>query len=118
MIAENVGMSNFIRAFRKDRGWTMEELAARVRPPTSAPTISKLEKGQIELTESWMRKLASAFECHWQDLLEGGPEALRRHQREFLNMIDLLPPEKHEVVMAFLQGLAAAEQKQPEDKEG
>lgn len=50
----------------------MEHLAQQVNPPTTASQINKLEKGRVELTESWMRRLANALECEIFDLLDAG----------------------------------------------
>lgn len=54
---------NNIKALRTARDWSMEALAQRLAPPTTASTINKLEKGQRKLTEQWLRKLSTALEC-------------------------------------------------------
>lgn len=48
----------------------MEDLAARVRPATTASQINKLEKGQRRLTYEWMQRLADALGCTPQALVE------------------------------------------------
>lgn len=50
----------------------MQQLAERVKPPTTAPTINKLEKGQLKLTVGWMMRLAEALGIEQRDLLEEG----------------------------------------------
>jgi len=68
-IGQMTGMPNNIRVLREARGWSMEELASALDPPTTAPTINKLEKGQRRLTDDWMRRIASALHCRPADLL-------------------------------------------------
>ena len=60
---------NRIKELREARGWTMQELADRVVPTTTAPTINKIEKEQRGLTEKWMRRLALALGCAPAELL-------------------------------------------------
>ena len=63
------GPMNRIKELREARGWTMQELADRVVPTTTAPTINKIEKEQRGLTEKWMRRLALALGCAPAELL-------------------------------------------------
>jgi len=86
-------MENRIKEIRKDRGLSQEQLADAVH--TTKATISKLEKGDIQLTMEWMRKLARALECHWAELGE-----------------DAAPPPKDEQAMLGLyRGLSDQQKK-------
>ncbi len=58
---------NLLNRLRSGRGWSMEALARRVN--TTASTINKLEKGQMQLTEDWLERLADAFDCTKAELL-------------------------------------------------
>lgn len=58
---------NLLNRLRSGRGWSMEALARRVN--TTASTINKLEKGQMQLTEDWLERLADAFDCTKSELL-------------------------------------------------
>lgn len=52
---------NRIRELRDAAGLSMDGLAARCSPPTSASQINKLEKGHVNLTTDWMRRLAAVL---------------------------------------------------------
>ena len=58
---------SLLNKLRAGRGWSMEALARRVN--TTASTINKLEKGQMQLTEDWLGRLADAFDCTKAELL-------------------------------------------------
>jgi transcriptional regulator with XRE-family HTH domain len=65
-------MMNRIKYWRDRRGYSMQQLAERVDPETTASTINKLEKGQQKLTQGWMMRLAEALGIEQRDLLEEG----------------------------------------------
>jgi transcriptional regulator with XRE-family HTH domain len=50
-----------IRRFRHDLGWTLEVLANKIK--VCDGTLSKLELGQMQVTESYAHRLAQAFIC-------------------------------------------------------
>lgn len=52
-------MANNIRELRRDRGWSLRELADRMGAHFT--TISKLESSQRKLTEDWRERFAKAF---------------------------------------------------------
>lgn len=54
-------MINRIRDIRKDKGWTLAELAEACDPPTTAQTIGRLETGMRNLSIKWMDRIASAL---------------------------------------------------------
>jgi len=66
-----ITMDNNIREIRQDRGLSQEQLAEKVH--TTKATISKLEKGQIQLSMEWMKRLAQSLECHWTEFGEDAP---------------------------------------------
>ncbi|TMM49022.1 helix-turn-helix domain-containing protein [Qipengyuania marisflavi] len=55
-------MINRIRDIRKDKGWTLADLAAACSPPTTAQTIGRLETGMRTLSLKWMERIAAALE--------------------------------------------------------
>lgn len=68
---------NRIKEWRELRGLTMEVLAERMG--TTASQVNKLEKGQRELTQSWIFKAAAALGVHPADILpasEPGPDTI------------------------------------------
>ena len=60
---------NRIKTLRKDRGWSMEQLAEACNPPTTASQINKLEKGQRKLNDEWLERLAKALGVKPYELL-------------------------------------------------
>lgn len=58
---------------REKADWSMEKLASKVMPPTSASTINKLEKGETEFTMLWARRFARVFEVHYLEFFEAIP---------------------------------------------
>ena len=54
-------MINSIRTVRRARGLTLEEVAQRCVPPTTAQTIGRLETGTRTLSLGWMNRIAAAL---------------------------------------------------------
>jgi len=61
-------LKNRIREYRKQRGWTIRDLAVQVG--TSDATISRLETHQLSMSTDWLLKFADVFDVHPADLLE------------------------------------------------
>jgi transcriptional regulator with XRE-family HTH domain len=98
------GRENRIEEVRKSRGYSMEELATRAR--TTASQINKLEKGKVNLTMDWMRRLASALDCHWSELaIDPPPTTVTPRQQAWLDQIDRLPPEEQERLFKLARAL-------------
>ena len=62
-----VMVPNRIKELRAQRGLSQEGLARECH--TTHATIGKLEKGDMELTLNWMRRIAGALDCKPVDLL-------------------------------------------------
>ena len=58
---------NRIKELRQARDLSQEGLARECH--TTHATIGKLEKGDMELTLNWMRRIAAALDCKPVDLL-------------------------------------------------
>lgn len=54
-------MINRIRDIRKEKGWTLADLAEACDPPTTAQTIGRLETGMRNLSIKWMDRIAAAL---------------------------------------------------------
>lgn len=93
-------MINRIRAIRKDKGMTLDDLAKACVPPTTPQTVGRLETGTRTLSTKWMTRLAKALGVEPELLVRGedaavtqivaslgerGPEALAAPR-------DALPP--------------------------
>lgn len=55
-------MLNTIRSVRKARGLTLEQVAERCTPPTTAQTIGRLETGTRVLSLIWLNRIAAALD--------------------------------------------------------
>ncbi len=55
-------MINRIRDVRRARNLTLEEVAQRCEPPTTAQTIGRLETGTRTLSLDWLNRIAAALE--------------------------------------------------------
>ncbi len=63
-------MRNNIREIRKQKGLTLHQVAARIRPqPTTAQTIGRLETGSRKVTLDWLEKIAAALQCSVAELM-------------------------------------------------
>lgn len=96
--------TNFIKEFREAAGLSKEELARRVG--TTGQQIGHLEKGRIRLSVDWAKRIANVVECYWADLIDGGPNELTRQERHARDLIHDLPPERMDMAVAMLRGLA------------
>lgn len=79
-------MINSIRAVRKAKGLTLEEVAVRCTPPTTAQTIGRLETGMRRLSLPWMATIARALQVSEAELVRMPGEAE-------LNIAALLGPD-------------------------
>jgi transcriptional regulator with XRE-family HTH domain len=59
-----------IREVRKARGLTLEEVAARCAPPTTAQTIGRLETGTRTVSVKWLNRIAVALDVQAADLVD------------------------------------------------
>ncbi|WP_417621345.1 helix-turn-helix domain-containing protein [Parasphingorhabdus sp.] len=54
-------MISRIREVRKGKGLTLEDVAKRCKPPTTAQTIGRLETGARTLSLGWLNRIANAL---------------------------------------------------------
>ena len=64
-----------IREVRRARGLTLDEVAKRCVPPTTAQTIGRLETGTRTVSVGWLNRIANALGVDAQDLVEAGEAA-------------------------------------------
>jgi len=64
-----------IREVRRARGLTLDDVAQRCEPPTTAQTIGRLETGTRTVSVGWLNRIAKALGVEAQDLVEGGDKA-------------------------------------------
>jgi transcriptional regulator with XRE-family HTH domain len=63
-------MINSLRTVRRAKGLTLEEVALRCDPPTTAQTIGRLETGTRTLSLGWMNRIARALGVDAADLVQ------------------------------------------------
>ena len=61
-----------IREVRRARGMTLDDVARRCDPPTTAQTIGRLETGTRTVSVGWLNRIAQALGVEAQDLVQGG----------------------------------------------
>ncbi|MBR9970829.1 helix-turn-helix domain-containing protein [Magnetospirillum sulfuroxidans] len=98
---------NRIETLRKNRGWSMEELAARIVPTATASQINKLEKGYTRLNFDWMHKLASALECHPAELLPDPPIVTDSEEKQLLERYRGLSEPDKQTAFRFLDAMSS-----------
>ncbi|WP_033072977.1 helix-turn-helix domain-containing protein [Sphingopyxis sp. MWB1] len=62
-------MINSIRTVRRAKGLTLEEVAQRCSPATTAQTIGRLETGTRTLSLDWMNRIAAALDVDASELV-------------------------------------------------
>lgn len=62
-------MITAIREVRRAKGLTLEEVAKRCDPPTTAQTIGRLETGTRTVSVSWLNRIAAALGVTAADLV-------------------------------------------------
>lgn len=72
-------MINRIRDIRRQKGWTLADVAQRCAPPTTAQTIGRLETGMRQLSLAWMNRIAQALEVEPELLVKGATEEQPRY---------------------------------------
>ena len=64
-----------IREVRRARGMTLDDVAKRCDPPTTAQTIGRLETGTRTVSVGWLNRIARALGVEAQNLVEAGEGA-------------------------------------------
>jgi transcriptional regulator with XRE-family HTH domain len=62
-------MITAIREVRRARGLTLEDVARRCDPPTTAQTIGRLETGTRTVSVGWLNRIAAALDVDAADLV-------------------------------------------------
>lgn len=63
-------MINNIRTVRRAKALTLDDVAARCAPPTTAQTIGRLETGTRTLSLGWMNRIAGALGVEASELVQ------------------------------------------------
>ena len=63
-------MITAIRDVRRAKGMTLEEVARRCQPPTTAQTVGRLEMGTRTVSVGWLNRIAAALDVTAADLVK------------------------------------------------
>lgn len=91
---------HFIRAWRKYRGLTLEQLAERVEVTHGA--ISQLERGETNYTQPMLEAIAKALQCTPADLIMRDPN----DSSAPWSIWERLEPEQREKANSYLRFLS------------
>lgn len=91
----------------------MDQLAARVAPPTSGSVINKLEKGRMSLTLEWMLRISDALGVHPNELLPDPAPTVSRESRALVDIYEGLSEPNRQAFRRVADALAKSE---PDDR--
>lgn len=102
---DNVDMAderseNHLKAWRKFRRLTQQQLADAIVPTTTKQVIQAIETGQRGLSDKWLRRLAPALGTTPGHLLEHDPENL---PTDILDVFNSIPSENRDQALAVLK---------------
>jgi transcriptional regulator with XRE-family HTH domain len=97
-IFETAGMKNRIQEFRSKRKLSMDGLAELVGGTTGS-TISKLEKGQMQLDVGWLERLGKALDVHPAELIDDRPQGVARG---FVDDVEPYEPERNDPLFQLI----------------
>lgn len=95
-------MQTRAREIRKKLRLTLDDVAARMDPPTTIQTIGRLEKGERQMTLDWLYKFAKALDCTVNDLL--GLGSIEVPNRGTLEPTGYLTPAAQEMIHLQISG--------------
>src|SRR5215217_6493438 len=87
-----------IREVRRARGLTLDDVAQRCEPPTTAQTIGRLETGTRTVSVGWLNRIANALGVEAQDLVEGG-DTSELHVAAMLGPRGTMAPRKMAIIV-------------------
>ena len=87
-----------IREVRRARGMTLDDVAKRCAPPTTAQTIGRLETGTRTVSVGWLNRIANALGVDAQDLVQAG-EAVELKVAAILGSGGAIAPKRAAIVV-------------------
>ena len=88
-----------IREVRRARGLTLEEVASRCEPPTTAQTIGRLETGTRTVSVGWLNRIAKALGVDASDLVAAGKDSAELAVAAYLGRNGAIAPRKSAIVI-------------------
>ena len=89
-----------IREVRRARKMTLDEVASRCDPPTTAQTIGRLETGTRTVSVGWLNRIAAALGVDASDLVASGAETADVPVAAILSGNGATAPRKSAIVVA------------------
>jgi transcriptional regulator with XRE-family HTH domain len=89
-----------IREVRRARGMTLDDVARRCVPSTTAQTIGRLETGTRTVSVGWLNRIAAALGVDAQDLVEGSGDKAELNVAAILGPGGAMAPRKSAIVLA------------------
>lgn len=87
-----------IREVRRARGLTLDDVARRCDPPTTAQTIGRLETGTRTVSIRWLNRIAKALGVEAQDLVQA-EQAAELKVAAILGSGGAIAPRKEAIVV-------------------
>lgn len=97
---------NRLKELRIAAGLSMDQLALRVKPATTASQVNKLEKGIVKMTLHWQYRLADALEVHPIEIVEELPPRLSPEEETLVDRYRGLSEPDREAVMRVADAMA------------
>ncbi len=89
-----------IREVRRARKMTLDDVAKKCAPPTTAQTIGRLETGTRTVSVGWLNRIAAALGVDASDLVASGEEAPNVPVVAILSGTGAAAPRKTSIVVA------------------
>jgi transcriptional regulator with XRE-family HTH domain len=102
-----------VRELRENRGWSMDQLAAKAHPKTTGSQINKLEQGERRMTEDWVRRLAQALGVPAVEIIAPGSKPLDDREYELVSAYRGLAEEHREALFKLADALPRAPNDEP-----
>lgn len=88
-----------IREVRRARGLTLDEVARRCDPPTTAQTIGRLETGTRTVSVGWLNRIAKALGVDAQDLIATDQESVQLAVAALVGPSGATAPKRQAIVV-------------------
>jgi len=96
------GMKLRIKELRAEKGWTVEQLAERVR--LSKSYVSEIENGKKVANQTRLQTFADVFDVHVIQLLD--PETLGQDESALFDAFLKMKPGKRKTLISVAQGMS------------
>lgn len=128
MVKDFMTMGDKIKYYREEKGWSQEELGAKLPHPVQKAAVMKWEKGNVEnIKRSNILKMAELFEISPCELMfsentpvQQKPESaplLTPEQTELVQLLSTLNADGKKAVLSYATYIASQSEYQNKKKE-